>query len=293
LRFVLVLDPQSYRPRLEVVRFEKGQKSVELRLGVESLELSQGQIQPAVFVPRLPADAHPPALTPEPAAETGHRPDLADSAEVEIWHTLHESGACLDEVVDITSDGNRIRVQGLVASEDRRHAILSALDSLAVGPILDLAIEIGSQPRGRQSGRPDGDAAYAHALALVRIAEHFPAARAARRNARSRSLLLAMVNDHLQALRTASSKLRQSVSGGIPEDASAGAVVVSGAEVWDQAIYALFQATDQLDAALEAGRSGPQPGNLQPAFENLDARARQLEALLGRGLTTGLTSARR
>ncbi|MBZ5727903.1 MAG: hypothetical protein LAP87_23280 [Acidobacteriia bacterium] len=306
-QFTLELDAESYRPRLQVIRFERGARSVELRLAVERCDrLGEGQLEGGVFEPRLPPEVKggPPLLPPEverlvaPPARLPRR-EVLDSAEVDVWHALHGLGACLAEVVDVDLQGSRIRVRGMVGSEMRRQEVVRALSAMAAGALLEVEIAIGDPPqRGRAAALPGADsgieaenATYAHALALVRIAEHFSAARIGSFDQRARTLLESMIQNHLEEVRRGSRQVREAFAS-VLENAAAPVETPPGKPApWDAQSFALFRAADRLDTVLEATRTNASRDgdarrktatDLRAALDSLDGRAADLHELLAR-----------
>jgi hypothetical protein len=151
LEIVLELDAESYRPRLERVRFEAGGRAVELCLTMEREESVPSQrIVPAVFLPdvapALPvaptvarAEAVSPAIVPiptlapppvDPAAERA----AFEAANIEVRYVLHRAGACLGEPIEISEDpAGFLHVSGLSPTAERKAELVNLLAQLEAG----------------------------------------------------------------------------------------------------------------------------------------------------------------
>lgn len=144
---MLDIDPQSYAPRAEVIRYQSGSKVSELRLILRSSQLlSLSEISPTVFEPDavllaavpLPAIAHPalPALAPAFRNPT----DLA-GLEIEVLERLDQAGAILGDQATLkrNPDGT-IQVEATVESQKRKEEILEALHPFAQNPAVQFDV---------------------------------------------------------------------------------------------------------------------------------------------------------
>lgn len=226
VQFVLTVDRRTGQPRSQTLRFLSAARAIELRMAVLEYAAYK-RIDPKVFAP-----------APEPLPEKPARPRGAD-AEVEVRYALHRTQACRNEILEVAemADG-RIRVRGVVPDAARRASLLARLGEWPV------AAEISV---GQTAGRLNDPAylAYQEGLALVRLAEAFPAARYARLPEESRARIQAMVHDHAVAARTQLALAsKQPVPGASEPD-------LAPNSTWNARCFALFRAIDRLDSALQ------------------------------------------
>ena len=126
----LDLDPVTYRPRMERVRFETSGRAIEIRLIREKEETFEStDIIPAVFHP--PVEVAPsPAPVPDAIAQTPalDRSELVLDALV----VLHDLNACRGESVEVVDEPDgTVVVRGVVSSPARKQELVSALHSFA------------------------------------------------------------------------------------------------------------------------------------------------------------------
>jgi len=138
MQLTVQIDPLSYLPRLQRIRFETPGRAVELALFVDRIEA----IPPAqltLFEPDLRIAG--PAMKGNPEPPSGRRAPMPDEPigpilgiseqtrrEVEVQYALHRLGACLGEQVEIVKQpAGRILVRALVENEQRKALLGAAL----------------------------------------------------------------------------------------------------------------------------------------------------------------------
>ena len=147
---VLVVDADTYRPRLESIRFETPEQTQELILAVERTEtIARARLSPAIFQPDLsfatpklrPAAPVSALMTDRSGEETKSKtlewppsmgPTVAElnTAEMAVRYVLHRARACLGEPVGVVSESGGVRVRGLTRTVRRKAQLLAMLAEL-------------------------------------------------------------------------------------------------------------------------------------------------------------------
>jgi hypothetical protein len=149
---MLEVGAGDYRPRLELVRVEQGNRAAEVWLRTASEErVVAAQLQASVFEPEVPVIAsnrpEETRLVPEKATS---RSELM-SAEMEAHYALHRVKACLGEPVEVKVEADQVWVRGLVETQERRNEIEGALRKL---PLVQNAIQLFPEiPEGKAAVR--------------------------------------------------------------------------------------------------------------------------------------------
>ncbi len=143
------IDPATYRPRMQEVRFETAKEAAVLTLTAERVEtIPTPDLKASLFEPNLkttvtrPAPPPPVANLPIPRVQPAVEPLNLDVAELEVRYALHRAGACLGEPVEVMQDSEgRIVVRGIAATSARKSELLNALTNLDTPVWLNLDIQ--------------------------------------------------------------------------------------------------------------------------------------------------------
>lgn len=197
------VDSDSYRPRLQTIRFETPERTIEFRLTATAIQpIRRSELNAAVFrpdagVPRevraggqavLPHSEAP--TVPPPASPVAHLPAI-DPRAMEAQFVLHQARACLGESVRISEDPAGSRIDRIGSDPDTYRSPLDL--GYMLGALSDL--------RRDQPARAASTAALLHAWALHRLADEFPAAAIADLPTASWHMLASMLRDHTAGLR--------------------------------------------------------------------------------------------
>ena len=211
------LDAADYRPRLQTIRFETPERTVEFRLAVTSIRaVGVTQIPPAIFAP----DA---SLLPSASAGSTNRSSLNigsgssippaatngslldDMRMIEAQYVLHRAGACLGEAVEIFQEPDGVRVRSRDALSSRRPETLAAFaglqDVLAALAELRNRAEIPAETPVLNRSSRSSSALLQNAAALRQLADVFTPGRTLTWTARPWRLLESMIRDHAVNLR--------------------------------------------------------------------------------------------
>ncbi len=200
------VDSHSYWPRLQAIRFETPERSIEFRLAATSIqpvrrtEMAASVFQPDPSVarevrairpvlPRQEALADP--STNQPAADV----TAIDPRAVDARFVLHQAGACLGESVRVSAEAGGTRV---VRLDNEAGNYECGLD---LGYVLSALSDLrrGQPARGDPAGTRT--VALRHAWAIRRLGEDFPARRIAGLPPGSWQMLGTMLRDHTSAVR--------------------------------------------------------------------------------------------
>lgn len=149
VELVVEVDAETYRPRLQYIRFETAQRAAEVRFVVERSEAVRREfLRAAVFEPdprlrkRLPAPR--PAVRPRERPATRPRPAAElERTEMALRYLLHQHRSCLGEPVEVVREsGGRIRVRGVVRDFERKAELLTALAELQAAPFTGGGVEV-------------------------------------------------------------------------------------------------------------------------------------------------------
>jgi len=145
------VDPLSYQPRVQRIRFETPGRAMEVGLFGDRIEaIPRAQLLPALFEPDVhiagrQAGAEPGmrSVRRAPALDETASPILAPAEEtareIEVHYALHRLGACLGEQIDIVKrPSSRILVRAVVETEQRKAELGAALRAL---PFVDVEIK--------------------------------------------------------------------------------------------------------------------------------------------------------
>lgn len=197
------------------------------------------QVAPSEPRPAVP-ETEPTPRPARPAAPTPPAPDL-DELEMEIQYSLHRIGADLSEPIEMRKQGGRIVIAASGVSPERKQQLaemfgnkvevrleLAAPAPTANGtpptvqgvesrhePDLQLAAFFGSPEAQERFARTvlAADAPVLSRLyALRNLAQQWPAAAEARLSDDARRKLYAIVDDHIQALRSGVPVLQQTLA---------------------------------------------------------------------------------
>jgi hypothetical protein len=139
----LDIDPESYRPIKETIRFQASDEAVEVRLFPERTEgLVADQVRPALFEPDgdLLASNIGKKTLPTPVATKPLDSGELAALEVDVLHRLDQIGAVMGEETSVSRTDGKILVQGVVDSEQRKDEILQSLADFEGNPAIDLKI---------------------------------------------------------------------------------------------------------------------------------------------------------
>jgi hypothetical protein len=310
VEFSLDLDPQTYTPQLQRIRYESPARVLEIEL---SAEAGPPAAAPVAFEPPATPPAAPVAPAAEALAVAAATPSVS---EVEVLHALHRVRACLGEAIEVErrSDGGFL-IRGVVVSPERKEQVSGAL---AAFPERVVSVELksaqealreiapGEAPlapappqfggRGARRLAPffggseslaeqfadkalsQGESIMRDAQALRELAERFGSpGRVESRQARW--LLEVMEYDHLTELQAEVESARQSlkpVFGSAPAQAEAPAAAAGS---WDAELLAIFRQSQALNDRLRRifGTEGGPPEErtireLVEAFGPLETR---------------------
>jgi len=195
VEFVLELDPDSYRPRLQQATYRTAERVFIIRLDVARYErVPQARIEPAVFVPEQALLApHPrpvltsPLLLPLPPATLVTQGPPSAEAEVETMFASHLSGACVANPVAPALIG--VHSGAIDVIQRRIERRLRALDSRRTpGEVAGEAVALAT------SGLQE-------AAEIRRLAEWATPEKTGQLDAHGWRLLNAMIQDHVASLR--------------------------------------------------------------------------------------------
>jgi hypothetical protein len=160
MEMVMEIDSVTYRPRIQTIRFDDGERSAEVRLSATRIEpVAAERVRPSVFEPRrilapiAPlAKLEQPSPRVEPVLPTKDEQNL-DEVEIEVLYSLHRVRACLGEPIEVERvPGGAVRVSGLVETTTRRAQLVAALGELhnpaAVRVEIGTTEEFLQQPSG-------------------------------------------------------------------------------------------------------------------------------------------------
>ena len=199
------VDSKSYRPRLQTIRLETPERTIEFRLTATDIQpIRRSDLSAAVFRPDAggsrEASALPPVL-PRPEAEAVAAHTLPptplpriDPRAVEAQFLLHQAGACLGESVRIAEEPGGVRVDRIGNEPD------SYRSPLDLGYMLGVLSDLRRGQPGRSDNQPR-TVALRHAWAMRRLAEDFPAGAIADLPPESWHLLESMLQDHTPGVR--------------------------------------------------------------------------------------------
>jgi hypothetical protein len=138
------VDPASYRPLVQTIRFETRDRVVEMKIvALETERLRADQIHAGLFepdsdlmssvIPRTPHSHKTAAVELSPA-------ELA-ALEVDVLHHLDQIGAVLGEQASVSRAGKgRLLVQAIVDTDQRKEALLEALSDFNGNQAVELRI---------------------------------------------------------------------------------------------------------------------------------------------------------
>ncbi|MCC7153182.1 MAG: hypothetical protein IT161_01330 [Bryobacterales bacterium] len=209
------LDAGSYRPRLQKIRFETPEHTVELSLTALAVNsVSSRDVAAAVqsadpvrvalahptitFAPPKPHKLQAPVPVPAPSTDTE-----SDSIQVTAHYVLHLAGACLGEAVRVTgeSGGARVWRLGSGVSSVESNGVFA---ETGLGDVLNVLSVMRGSPAASASSGGSGTTVpiiVRHAAALHFLAAQFPALRTPTMPIHSRQLISSMVHDHAFAIR--------------------------------------------------------------------------------------------
>ncbi len=260
------VDPQTWRPKRQSIRFESGDRVVELRLTSSLIRaMLSSDLSPALFIPDIPHAAEA-ARTPgvdsrsvgAPLEE--HRPPDAAGGEavasVEARYILHEVGACMGEPVRIEEQDGGVRVWNLggkSGSWPQAFTTQAGMQDVA-GALADLRRISPVQIDETDNRVPE--IALRNAWALRNLVADFPAGHVAGLPERSWHQLESMMHAHMSAL-------RNDLGAALPS--SRGSFRSTGAKTsnWRESTIELF------DLLL---RVRDEPNSIPVSFENLDSK---------------------
>ena len=298
--FTLDLEAASFRPKLQVIRFETAERELELRVASNRLEVvPPGRVDAAVFapdVPRIPGVPPVPPLSRPVLAPPAPVRVAAGETEMEVLYALHRARACVGENVEVSDVRcGAGRGQGYRSNEQRRAELAEAIRQ-AGGDQVTVEIQIFEHGRpGPLRNHPllprDGarviDGLYIEALALMRLAER---RRPEKITVRERELMDAMVRDHVAALSSGTRLARAEVEPALAP--LAGRQPEPGFKApepddWRAAAIAIFRTLDHADDLLDlpegaepADARRRQAAEVLSALAELEQRVKQLDATM-------------
>jgi len=141
----LELDPISYTPRLQRIRFEQSGRVMELELIAGKCEfMNSARLNAAVFEPEktlMPSLArvvfHPPVVPTAKPREIAAYVDTVDLVplEIEAHYALHRARACLGEPFEVIPIIGKnvpgyVEIRGIVETRERKRELQAALAEL-------------------------------------------------------------------------------------------------------------------------------------------------------------------
>ncbi len=199
----LDVDSSNYQPRIETIRFETADRTVEFRLAADSIrEVSRAELSPAVFRPD-PSLEHGTMAMPE-GAPTGGAPSVSlpparprlnavDIRELQARYVLHQAGACLGEAVQVIEEPGGFKVMRV-----------GEASGYSAGGSMDFVLRALADLRREQplAVLPDSalGVALRHAWALKRLSVFFESRQTPGPADPSGRLLAEMVRDHRGAV---------------------------------------------------------------------------------------------
>ncbi len=146
---VLVLNRADLHAIEQTLLVRQGDETREYKFTETSLEQrSPGSVAPTVFDPDaelLPPSAKSEGEKRELTTPVPHPPTPVTAStdlEVEVLRLLHQAGADLDEQTTVTrTPDGRLRITGLVESNERKSEILRTLAPVASNPALNIEIK--------------------------------------------------------------------------------------------------------------------------------------------------------
>ena len=135
IEFSMEVDPATYKPQLQFIRYESRGRVLEVLLYSEPVS----QAMPASFEPPSELAPRPLHVPPEPAVTAVPAPVAPDPTlvEAQVFYALHRVHACLGEPVEIVraADG-ALSVRATLVDSTRTEQVRTALSGLPVA--LDL-----------------------------------------------------------------------------------------------------------------------------------------------------------
>lgn len=210
----LEVDAQTYRPRLQRVRYEQRGRVVEFSLKATAARaVEPGEVAAAVErqEPGMAAAQTAPAAVAEPVrsvpgpAALALAPEEAEalSQEVSAHYLLHLAGACLGEPVRVASEAGTAQVFKLNGEPAGRGG--EAVPGVRLDSVMAVLSDMRAESeRGGQSTEGEEEPlwmALRHARAMERLSARFPAGRSLAMPEESRALLESMVRDHAATVR--------------------------------------------------------------------------------------------
>ncbi|MEN6537138.1 MAG: hypothetical protein ABFD60_02195 [Bryobacteraceae bacterium] len=164
IKIVMEVDATTWKPRLQCVRFETAEKSVEFRLAMETQQfVPYSSVTSEVSMSRewfgrttLPASPEAPEIARHPDPPVLSPAEDLDGLDIQVRYALHRIRACLGEPVEIIRDpSGRILVQGLVKNVERRRELLTTLGELGHPAVLSVDIKAMSEVSGHETEASD------------------------------------------------------------------------------------------------------------------------------------------
>lgn len=160
LEFMIDVDRQTYRPRLQRIRYATPSTVLELQLipeGVQALTTANFEPDPFLVKPvpsPLTALPKPKPVAPIVSPGSSAVPDTT-ALEIEVLYAMHRVRACLGEPLEVVKgpDGTLL-VRGITGTAQRKQQLIEALAELAGSARLGIDIrstEEALQEAGREN----------------------------------------------------------------------------------------------------------------------------------------------
>lgn len=308
--FTVEVEAGSFRPKLQVLRFETDERTMEIRVASDRLEVvPMARVNAAVFEPDAPRITGMPPLPPlRPETPVPQAPLEVPIGEVEteVLYELHRARACVGENVQVsTTAAGQIDVRAIVRSKERRAELEEILQHAGRGRV---RAEIQVLEQGRPGPLrnhpllpPDGvraiDALYVEGLALMRLAERYTPG--ARLTDRQKLLVDAMVRDHVAVLNSGTRLARTEAEAALVPMAGPqrdGVSATGDPADWTAAAFGIFQTLDRTDDLIDpsGGSEAPdvrrkQAAAVLNAMAELEQRVKHLDGMIANRLAESAT----